>query len=62
MVYEQAHEDANIIIGSAIDESLKDEVVVTIIVTGFNQARQRQGLYRLQIKVVERREWILKSK
>jgi len=38
-VYEQAHEDANIIIGSAIDESLKDEVVVTIIVTGFNPAR-----------------------
>lgn len=38
-VYEQAHDDANIIIGSAIDESLKDEVVVTIIVTGFNPAR-----------------------
>lgn len=34
VVYEQAHQDANIIIGSVIDESLQDEVVVTIIATG----------------------------
>jgi len=39
-VYDQAHEDANIIIGSAIDENLQDEVVVTIIVTGFNNTRE----------------------
>ena len=37
VVYEQAHEDANIIIGSVIDENLKDEVVVTIIATDFEQ-------------------------
>lgn len=35
LVYEQAHEDANIILGSVIDESLQDEVRVTIIATGF---------------------------
>ena len=35
VVYDQAHEDANIILGSVIDESLGDEVVVTIIATGF---------------------------
>ncbi len=34
VIYEQAHEDANIILGSVIDESLEDEVVVTIIATG----------------------------
>lgn len=39
-VYDQAHEDANIIIGSAIDENLQDEVIVTIIVTGFNNNRE----------------------
>lgn len=39
-VYDQAHEDANIIIGSAIDENLQDEVIVTIIVTGFNNSRE----------------------
>jgi len=35
VIYEQAHEDANIIIGSVIDENLSDEVIVTIIATGF---------------------------
>lgn len=37
VVYEQAHEDANIIIGSVIDESLQDEVIVTIIATDFER-------------------------
>ena len=36
IIYKQAHEDANIILGSVIDESLEDEVVVTIIATGFS--------------------------
>lgn len=35
VVYEQAHEDANIIIGSVIDASLEDDVLVTVIATGF---------------------------
>ncbi len=38
VVYEQAHEDANIIIGSVIDEMLQDEVVVTIIATEFTES------------------------
>lgn len=37
VIYEQAHEDANIILGSVIDESLDDEVIVTIIATGFEE-------------------------
>jgi len=37
VVYEQAHEDANIIIGSVLDEDLQDEVIVTIIATDFEQ-------------------------
>lgn len=35
IIYEQAHEDANIILGSVIDESLGDDVSVTVIATGF---------------------------
>jgi cell division protein FtsZ len=35
VIYQQADEEANIIIGSAIDESLEEEVVVTVIATGF---------------------------
>ncbi len=35
IIYEQAHEDAHIILGSVIDESLGDDVTVTVIATGF---------------------------
>jgi cell division protein FtsZ len=34
IIYEQVHEDANIILGSVIDDNLEDEVIVTIIATG----------------------------
>jgi cell division protein FtsZ len=37
VIYEEAHEDANIIIGSVIDDTLTDEVIVTIIATGFDE-------------------------
>ena len=36
LVQEQAHEDANIIFGASIDESLGDSVKVTVIATGFD--------------------------
>ena len=35
LLYEQADEDASIVLGSVIDESMGDEVAVTIIATGF---------------------------
>jgi len=44
VVYEQAHEQANIILGSVIDENLSDEVVVTIIATGFVEKEQSPAL------------------
>lgn len=37
VIYEQAHEDATIILGSVINEDMIDDVVVTIIATGFDQ-------------------------
>jgi hypothetical protein len=40
LVQEQAHEDANIIFGASIDESLGENVKVTVIATGFDQAAQ----------------------
>jgi cell division protein FtsZ len=42
VVYEQAHEEANIILGSVIDESMDQEVVVTIIATGFEPGTRVQ--------------------
>ena len=38
LIQEAAHEDANIILGAAIDPSLGDEIRVTVIATGFDQA------------------------
>jgi len=37
IIYEKAHEDANIILGSLIDDNMNDEIDVTIIATGFEQ-------------------------
>lgn len=36
LVQEQAHEDANIIFGASVDESMGDAVKVTVIATGFD--------------------------
>ena len=36
LIHEEADEDANIIFGAVIDETLDDEVFITIIATGFN--------------------------
>ncbi|MFC1538429.1 cell division protein FtsZ [Candidatus Latescibacterota bacterium] len=36
LIKEEAGEDANIIFGAVTDESLKDEIKVTVIATGFN--------------------------
>lgn len=41
IMYEQAHEDANIILGSVIDDSCDEEVIVTIIATGFEHQAQK---------------------
>ena len=37
IITEAAHEDANIIFGTAIDESLEDTVRITVIATGFDE-------------------------
>lgn len=37
VIYQQADEDANIILGSVIDETLGDEIIVTIVATGFDE-------------------------
>lgn len=42
IIYEQADEDANIILGSVIDETLNDEVVVTVIATGFGLHKAKE--------------------
>jgi cell division protein FtsZ len=43
-IQEQAHEDANIIFGASIDESMGDVIKVTVIATGFDKASQEAGM------------------
>ena len=42
MIQEEAHEDANIIFGSVIDETMTDEIRITVIATGFGQDREER--------------------
>jgi cell division protein FtsZ len=39
LIQEAAHEEANIIFGAVIDESMSETIRVTVIATGFDQAR-----------------------
>jgi cell division protein FtsZ len=41
-IEEQAHEEAHIIFGSVIDEKMGDEIKITVIATGFDQAHRGQ--------------------
>jgi len=44
LVQEQAHEDANIIFGASIDETLGENVKVTVIATGFDTAERELAM------------------
>ena len=37
IIYEQAAEDAHIIVGAVIDEDLQDDIAVSVIATGFEK-------------------------
>ncbi len=53
LVQEAAHEDANIIFGTVIDDSLGDEVRVTVIAAGFDSTPQIVAPNRRPATVVE---------
>jgi cell division protein FtsZ len=42
MIQEEAHEDANIIFGSVIDDTMSDEIRITVIATGFGENREER--------------------
>lgn len=45
LIQKEAHEDANIIFGTVIDKNMGDEIRITVIATGFEDASQkRQGI------------------
>jgi cell division protein FtsZ len=55
VIHEAAGEEANVILGAVIDENLGDEMMVTVIATGFN--RRQSGTVRVAkpaAKVIDR--------
>ena len=48
LIQEEAHEDANIIWGTVLDESIGDEVRVTVIATGIGRAEEEAARPSLQ--------------
>ncbi len=42
MIEKAAHENANIIFGAVLDESMKEQVKITVIAAGFREAARRQ--------------------
>ena len=46
LISQKAHEDANIIVGALFDESLKDEIRVTVIATGVNGMEEAETIKR----------------
>lgn len=50
IIYEQADPDANIILGSVIDPTLTDDVIVTIIATGFERTAANEVKEEIKIK------------
>lgn len=48
-IAEEAHEDANIIFGSVVDEDAADEVRITVIATGFEPLARGRGLSRREV-------------
>jgi cell division protein FtsZ len=46
LVHEAAHDEANIIFGTVIDDKMGDAVKVTVIATGFRESRAREEAAR----------------
>jgi cell division protein FtsZ len=42
MIQEEAHDDANIIFGAVIDETMSDELRITVIATGFGMEKEER--------------------
>jgi len=51
MIQEEAHDDANIIFGAVIDESMADEIRITVIATGFGEEKEERKAAPVQVQV-----------
>jgi cell division protein FtsZ len=54
IIHEAAGEEANVILGTVVDENLKDEIMVTVIATGFNKTAAAQRPLRAVANLIDR--------
>ena len=54
VVHRFASEDATVVIGTALDQELQDDVRVTVVATGLNRGALRQSVRREEPVVVQR--------
>ena len=54
VVHQFASEDATVVVGTALDPELQDDVRVTVVATGLNRGALRQSLRREEAAVVQR--------
>ncbi len=47
LIQAEAHEEANIIFGTVVDERMGDEIRITVIATGFEDTGKKKGLSNL---------------
>ncbi|MDP9129756.1 MAG: cell division protein FtsZ [Candidatus Binatota bacterium] len=50
MIQEEAHDDANIIFGAVIDETMGDEIRITVIATGFGEEKHGHKAVPVQVQ------------
>jgi cell division protein FtsZ len=54
VIHQLSSEDATVVVGTALDPELQDDVRVTVVATGLNRAASRQSLRREEVARMER--------
>ena len=54
LIHETAHEEANIIFGTVIDDSMGESIKVTVIATGFRESRGREEMQQRVVPVMKK--------
>ena len=57
LVQRSVDPEANIIFGTVIDESLEDEIVITVIATGFADEEPRPPFQRIGVDQIVSKAW-----
>ncbi len=56
LIQSEAHEDANIIFGTVVDENMGDEIRITVIATGFNEPQKPSQAIKTVSRMGHKRE------